>query len=270
MRNRATTYLDPSGLDFIAIGGRLLQQNLGGLLGHLSIEYWQTPLKAKLNESITREDLAKAAGACLPAPVIQSMEVMPDDRWAAWTWNLPVIKPPKGKKGEVQIDFKGKRFWQYTLVGIAYVRYDQKDATDLVPIFDGGGKNADVKDKWKALVELAKAYEYAEQPGYDKDIMGGDLKKWPKSYYIFPWNAAQQLEYLVTNNSNTFVRHLLTKAELGYVPPAGRLYPGPAAPSEISHSPSRAVWVYGDQRPWIYEKVPANKRPAKPANPPPN
>src|SRR5262245_2699218 len=80
---------DPSGLDFIAVGGR---KAAGGPFGHLSIEYWPTDQKVKVGKELSKEDMdclmaqAENAGKkIITASVELSVHAK---KWMAWSWTL--------------------------------------------------------------------------------------------------------------------------------------------------------------------------------------
>lgn len=90
--------------------------------------------------------------------------------------------------------------------GISFVHYDvyEKSSRKFVNVFDG--KPSEVKKKWKTIISLAKSYAYAEQGTSGERIEPRDAKftRFPKSLY----NA-------FGNNSNTFVRTIVTDSGVG-------------------------------------------------------
>jgi hypothetical protein len=94
--------------------------------------------------------------------------------------------------------------------------------------------------------------------------LGQNLKNWPKSQY---YNDVVDWKFLPTgNNSNTFVKYLLKVADLKYVAPGVRTYPGAPLPVEYENKKGQVNWLYKPQLPFL-NNVPEAQQPKRPPNP---
>lgn len=189
--NAPLTYFDMLGTDFIAVADRPVK-GTGGLAYHHSLQYW----KADCNPSVGAVlDVSKVSGG----KKAESVELLADDGWQVYRWQTSPL----------QFIVSGQ--WVLTDVAISTIHYS--DSGDrLVPIY-ASHFSVEVSRRWKAIISQAKAYEYAEQPLPAEATTRTVWRNWPQSEYRIGD---------IYNNSNAFVREVVSRAQLQMLELPGR------------------------------------------------
>jgi RHS repeat-associated protein len=235
VNNQPANAMDPSGLNFIIVGGRQVGSSNRKIklpVGHLSLAYYVLPCDVKdpaVGQKLTSRDLQRYRSA---AVFVESVELLVDTGWAAWTRRL--------------IPSQSRRFWQVNPVGIANIVYNE--ASPDVGVVAMAGQGSEVADKWGLIEENSMVYPYAEQPGFAKGSRGQDLQHWINSYYIE--DKSDQIFLATGNNSNTFVRYELGLVGLPDTEPAG-VFHGANNPSPNINRRRMSLWVEPSQRPFF-------------------
>lgn len=230
-------FVDPSGLDFIAVADRRVSMSLGAGY-HYSAEQWRcckkfTPLH--FAKGFTRNEIIKKCtcpGQKEEPEKLHAVELLARTGWIVWA-TRPKL-------------FGGGREWVLKSVWIAEIVYSDS-ATKVMPIFDG--KPTAVANKWRLLREAAKKYKYAEQEGF-----GGAFRNWPRSMYK-----------TFQTNSNTFIKHIINSAGLPWTDMAGN-HPGNSAPSQNTDDAVTGgeLHFFENHTPWDDHKGPDKPMPNEP------
>ena len=192
--------LDPNGRDFIALADRTVNipvNNQLGLLYHYSLQKWECPCESKpladlelneeYNQSVVAEKCSKSNATELLA--LGGWKADFSFRFYYNYWPISAVRDEIISKS----------------VLISEIQYSDEDHGIVKPIFTDDSSSVD--DKWKKVVENAKAYKFAEQEG---DVARGVFNNWPRSLYPeTPWNA-----FGAGSNSNTYIREMIRLAGL--------------------------------------------------------
>lgn len=174
--NSSIAFIDPFGEDFIAVADRRVDTALNpGLWYHYSIEYWLSCDDIELLKEYEASEWTKKPGVRR----IHSVELLRDNTgWRVW------------QQEEQQ--------WKIKAVSVSVIQFDENSGNNLAAIFKG--RPSEVRQNWRRVVDLAKAYRFAEQSGFN-----GNFQNWPNSKYQMPGDDP-------FNNSNTFVRDVVQRA----------------------------------------------------------
>ena len=237
VRNQPLDFVDPSGLDFIAIADR----PVGGLLGtvyHYSLQYWICcpgfkPLcHAK---GFSRDEILEKCSLAgnYPSDKIDSFELLNNPGWSVWGGSDLLI---------------GVRVWKKKTANVAVIQYTDT-SNRFMPIIDGTA--AKVRPVWDRMALAAQSYGWAEQDAKDALAWRGPFTRWPQSLYK-----------ALGTNSNTFVRHIVRSAGL---PMCEMSWPHPGAdtPTQnlLGDGPIGYLHLYVDKKPW---KAPMAVQPRPP------
>ena len=186
--NDGVNSIDPLGLDFIAVGSRLVDRFVVGTVGrrrHFTIEYWKSECPAGEGVKWNREEFVKSRSRPQPG-IKRSVELLTTEKdWRAW-------QPQQRRFGIT---------WTRVVAPISHIVYGAADSDEFVAIYEpegreSTGENADrVERAWKILKRRADRHGYAEP---QEPQPGSSLTNWPNSLYQ-PFG----------NNSTTFARWLV-------------------------------------------------------------
>lgn len=175
--NNPVSFMDPSGLDFIAEADRPVKLS-GGNFFHYSLQYWKCCVTVP-EDVMTVADLLKH---CPEAQKLASMELIAVNGlccdgfsrlWRRWVSYFPV------SFGYIQFTDTSKR---------------------LLPIYQPQEPNL-VKLVWNGMLTTAANYKWAERSADPRLIT-----KWPNSHYL-----------AFRTNSNTFVRYVVAENGLFFL-----------------------------------------------------
>jgi RHS repeat-associated protein len=250
-RNQSTYALDPSGDDFIAVTGRAVPIfRPGGKVqgGHYVLEYWKCPDDPPVGRQFTDAQFIKERDRIRGKFGNDSMK------------RLATVELTQSEGWEILFKNAGRGSdqapWCPKKINIAHIDYDASvnrtgpnggdgfdDFQAITNAAEAGG-NPRVKKLWSDIITRAKIYAYAEQPGWDKDPNGADIKNWPNSYYEM---HIGQIFLNVTNNSNTFVWEMVRAAGLKLNTMSrplltGRVYGGRDVAEPVDPSVFNEIW----------------------------
>ncbi len=254
MGNEPTDATDPSGEDFIAIGGKTVLLNKG----HLSLEYWKSDVNPELYKKMNTDqfnkfiDGVKNSGKNVDMEGSVELDQTKNLKQGPWT----AIGYEHGLLGG----------WEYKTVAISVIRYGTSNPTSgRVVIWASGGEskhtNDDVKEKWDLIMKFAKLYAFAEQPGWDDDPSGKNIKNWPNSLYIIDLRVA----FGETDNSNTFIKWLLNSSALPFRAPDPGDFTGAYPPKPLEDYWGKLdVEYFSKLKPFNSGKIPEGDWPKLP------
>ncbi len=213
----------PESICFVAVADRAVGGTLG-MFYHYSLQYWKISPDIALNSEMEVVDVT-----ALGASQLGQVELLRNnDGWDVWE--------------SKQKWFRDQRVWKEEGVSISVVHFTDS-STKLAAIHKG--PCPDVKAIWDTIRQNAAQYEYAEQGG---DSFTGVFKKWPNSKYQMPWDEP-------FNNSNTFVREMVSRAGLAMFELGGS-HPGDNAPSPVLDIYGSDPWGSGQTAPPAPETAP--------------
>jgi hypothetical protein len=208
--------VDPSGLDFIALGTRPIDHVIGTISkgSHYSIAFFKTGCKVKqwFDQTIEGIDTPMAFMAPNGEAVIYPTSMFRIPPYQKFAVEKVASMELLREGGWFARGFNGKQF-KTLPVDISIIVHSDS-AKFYFPIYEG--TDAQVAKKWKEIESLAENYKYAEQTGAN-DKFDGQFKKWPWSRY-----ENYIIDGLSVTNSNTFVQYLVAQAKL----PTETLLPG--------------------------------------------
>jgi RHS repeat-associated protein len=210
--NDPLSFIDPLGDDFIAVSDRPVKGTLG-LFYHYSVQYWISCDNPELN---TEYDIEKWLKKNV-AKKRESTELLADEGWKVWR-------------------LKGGTKWKLEDTKVSLIYYSDS-GTKFAAIYKGTPQQ--VKQQWAKVIQQAKGYKYAEQPGFN-----GAFKNWPNSRYDVGDDV---------NNSNTYIRDIVKNSGMT-MKELGGSHPGRNSPQPIPDD-------YGGQKPF---KGPAPPQPPTP------
>jgi hypothetical protein len=185
--------VDPSGLDFIAVGDRKLGSWAGPLFSdvefkiagwfgkkyyHYSLSYW-----TGCSNAGPKTPTAAAAVAKMGFHQEQGVQLLVDYNYQIRDWVPSVSDSGAVREG-------------YTPVHVAYISYTAQPSRVAVAFEDSDP--ARVKRRWNTILQFSRTYRFAEQEGF-----AGNFKHWPFSNYD-----------RLGVNSNSFVRFIVDAAGL--------------------------------------------------------
>jgi RHS repeat-associated protein len=230
VNNDPTGATDPRGLDFISLGDRAVDQ-LGAQLvsaRHYSLDYFSTnggPDPAgnnwyNFNNSAKQVGDAVDPGTGIVVYYLPPLQVKRLDALELYDdtsdWSIAVRAPHLPKNtgtGNV-----------YQPVSVSFIFHTSNPEHIYNRFSDDsvGVSKAAVANMWSRLVKAAQSYEFAEQPSVNKS---GTLQHWPNSEYpSLGYNG---------NNSNTFIRAIVSQAGLVFPPDYGN-HPGNKTPQAVT------------------------------------
>ena len=241
VNNAVAAKVDPSGMDFILVVGRSVGTFILNKLqkvegGHYAIEYYKAEKDFKFKGQFAGFNdwnpyVMGMKEANLKLERMSTLELTYTDGWYVFKTvgkGTPALFP----------------------VQISSINYDKFNAFDVMkPVRDSNNiyNSQPLMMVWNSILKTAKAYPFAEQPGWDNDPTGANIKNFPNSRYIIPPQsgaaaAAFWLNPLSSwNNSNTFVHQMLLKNNLpdvnfsfgGFVAGLNRQYSGNINPDPL-------------------------------------
>ena len=227
VQNSPMNVWDELGLDFIAVADRSVAFKYDPIYFHFSIQYWKTCYKPELRKSKKPKQIKKEDKNAVK---LASVELLNDSGWKVWK----LERVNSLKKFIYNLDTE--KVWTVDEVGISYIHFDD-NGTTLAAIFQPDSPQ-EVKQKWEEIAHLAKNYGFAESK---ENLEKRNFMNWPDSKYeLTPFNNNG-------NNSNTFVKTILRRANLSVVDFWGA-QPGRDFPQLIPRIYSMP-WKKGEKRP---------------------
>lgn len=199
----------------IVVADRVVGDYLFGIY-HYSIQLWQYDNEIGEDDEMSLGDLNFKGGSALKQASIELLRN--NNNWKVWKYQ--------------------NTDWKVRGVSISVIHFS--DRSDKLAIIKEGDKR-EVLAVWQSIERLASSYGFAEQGG---DEFTGDFKCWPDSKYQLPKETP-------FNNSNTFIRYLISQAGLAMKELNG-FHPGEQQPEAVAN-------IYSE-RPWQDSQKP----PAKP------
>ena len=259
--NAPPKYIDPSGMDFIAVADRFLAAPAGWFSWHrhYSAEMWSccsvmptgTPLGG-----YTVAQIITMCGTVLSGPGYTPGRAQQQDArellrragfsvWAGHTWEFSDRPGITLTGNEWRVYTFGTQFLINNRTvdpdGISVVMMSNDSRTRILPVFDGD--RTDVESRWEGVIRLADNYQWAEHWNANTGV----FRNWPNSYYES-----------FGSSSNTFVRHILGNLMVEM----DGLHVGAMSPSV--NAPPRNWRFTAGQVPFI-----TGSTPPQPAGPPP-
>jgi hypothetical protein len=208
--------VDPSGLDFIALGTRPIDHIIGTISkgSHYSIAFFKTGCKVKqwFDQTIEGIDTPMAFMAPNGEAVIYPTSMFRTPPYQKFAVKKVASMELLREGGWYARGFNGKQFKTLPVDISIFVHGDS--AKFYFPIYEG--TDAQVAKKWKDIESFAENYKYAEQTDANGKF-NGQFKKWPWSRY-----ENYIIDGLSVTNSNTFIQYLVAQAGL----PSETLLPG--------------------------------------------
>jgi len=196
VENDALNSTDYLGLDFIAAGSRPLDPPLGIFGGagwpanHASVEYFEESGSAR---AAVNQEFTYPPNGAVRKNTIELLRY-PNSK-------IPAEKA-YGWRIEEHLNTGGSKFPSYIrrieTVALSGISFELGKAIRFIVV-----KPCATKKDWEKITKNANSYPYAE--GYNSLIIGSGLKNWPNSKYELPPFG---------NNSNSFVRFMLKKADI--------------------------------------------------------